>query len=73
MKKCCTILLTLAASLLAACSNDAGGGDKNAIRLTPETQTGYNLYAGETSLSANTFVPTEGAWRATVSAMPPRW
>ncbi|WP_300798919.1 DUF4595 domain-containing protein [uncultured Alistipes sp.] len=67
MKKCCTILLTLAASLLAACSNDAGGGDKNAIRLTPGTQTGYKLYADETSLSANISFTTEGAWRATVS------
>lgn len=67
MKKCCTILLTLAASLLAACSDDPGSGDKNAIRLAPGTETGYRLHADETSLSADISFTTEGAWRAIVS------
>lgn len=67
MKKCCTILLTLTASLLAACSDNPEGGDKNSIRLNPGAQTSYRLHADETALSADISFTTEGAWRATAS------
>ena len=67
MKRLSIWLLTLTAFAFAACSNDPGGDDKNAIHLTPGTPTSYRLYADETSLSANISFSTESAWHATVS------